>query len=274
MPNCGSKFYSRSLTLLVQILKMIDENFTLTKIAKVLNIKKSHVSYYFKKAKLIGYVNEVFRDRIKILELTQAGKNFVDQYEKLLQQEPNLPICRAENIRFKAEVTHMPTIPVDWKKVQMHNWVQFRSEVDTIRVHLNMGEHPTIELIPSPVDGKDPNDMLITLTQDCLNVLVALEDHMDMRFGRLQKSSRPEWVVYDPIAKSFCQYNGQVTVDGVGKVNASAPLSIGEFEFNDPRDAAEYISMPRRVYKIEQRIEEIVRLLKGKKSDSDDGQSN
>ena len=59
---------------------MINDNFSLTKIAQVLNIGKSHVSYYVRKAKEVGYVIEVVRDKVKILELTQAGKNFVDQY--------------------------------------------------------------------------------------------------------------------------------------------------------------------------------------------------
>jgi Mn-dependent DtxR family transcriptional regulator len=72
MSDHNSKFYSRSLTLPVNILKMIYENFTPTKIAEVLNVKKSHVSYYLKRAKKFGYINEVVRDKVKILDLTQA----------------------------------------------------------------------------------------------------------------------------------------------------------------------------------------------------------
>ena len=46
--------------------------------------------YYLKRAKEIGYINEVVRDKVKILELTQAGKNFVDQYTTT----NHLPIIR------------------------------------------------------------------------------------------------------------------------------------------------------------------------------------
>jgi DNA-binding MarR family transcriptional regulator len=148
LPNNSSKFYPQSLTLLVQILKMINEDFILTKIAKVLNKKKSHVTYYISKAKERGYVNEVLRDKIKILELTQKGKNLLDQYDKKKTQDNQLPSCRAENIRFEAVIHRLPSKSVDWQKVNMNNWNQYNSTVDNIRVHLNMGKSPSIEFIP------------------------------------------------------------------------------------------------------------------------------
>ena len=101
---------------------MIDDGITLTEIAHALNIEKSHVSYYVKRAKEIGYVNECFLDKIKILELTQPGKNFLDQYEKQ-HQCTNYHDYRLENIRFKAQVLEMPKVPVDWEKVQMHTQI-------------------------------------------------------------------------------------------------------------------------------------------------------
>ena len=49
---------------------------------------------------------------------------------------------------------------------------------------------------------------------------IKLEDTLGMKIGRLELSARGEWVAYDPIAKDFSKYNGQLTVDGIGKVNA------------------------------------------------------
>jgi hypothetical protein len=46
----SSKFYSRSLTLIVHILDMVGEHYTHAQIAKILDITKSHVTYYVKKA--------------------------------------------------------------------------------------------------------------------------------------------------------------------------------------------------------------------------------
>jgi hypothetical protein len=52
---------------------------------------------------------------------------------------------------------------------------------------------------------------------------------------------------------------------------ASGTRHIGEFEFHDPRAAEDYVAMPRRLDKMEQRIDEIFKLLNEKKSDSDKG---
>jgi predicted transcriptional regulator len=140
VPNSSSKFYSTSLTLLLPILKMINNGMSMTEIAYTLNIKKSHVSYYLKKAKQKGYVKECFRDKIKILQLTQPGSKFVDQYQKHLAHAP----YRLENIRFKAPVITMPAISVDWHKVEMNNWSQYGFTVDDIKVHLNNASNPSV----------------------------------------------------------------------------------------------------------------------------------
>jgi hypothetical protein len=76
-----------------------------------------------------------------------------------------------------------------------------------------MGNKPTVELIPSPVDGYDLNQLFITLVYDCINVITILQERLGIRLGRLQLSSRGEWLVYDPIARISSQYNGQVTVN-------------------------------------------------------------
>jgi predicted transcriptional regulator len=80
MPNSSSKFYHKSLTLLLPILKMISQGYTITEISKSLNENKSLVSYYVKKATGQSYVKEIGRDVFKRLELTQAGKNFLEEY--------------------------------------------------------------------------------------------------------------------------------------------------------------------------------------------------
>ena len=66
-----------------------------------------------------------------------------------------------------------------------------------------------------------------------------LEERLGIQIGRLNPSSKGEWVVYDPFAKSLSNQFGQITVDGVGKVNASKPRRRGEFEWFDPRDCAD-----------------------------------
>ncbi len=239
---------------------MISEGLSMTKISRELYIKKSHVSYYIKKAKDRGYVKEVTRDTFKILEITQAGKNFLAMYQDLSAK--STPICRAENIRFKAPVYKMPSSLVDWQKVEMHNWTQYTSNVDCIKVKFNDGKEPNIEFLADPIDGSDPIKLYCTLLLDCEDAAKYLERTLDMRIGRLEVSDKGEWVVYNPLARTIAKYAGRITIPGIGKINASLPDRIGEFEFFDPRAAAQFLDMPRRL----ERIEQIVKSLECYKS--------
>jgi hypothetical protein len=65
----------------------------------------------------------------------------------------------------------------------------------------------------------------------------------------------------------MCKYNGQVTIEGLGKVNASKPLRRGEIEFFDLRRAADYFAMPERLSRIEKKMDE---LLKSRSTNKDD----
>ena len=117
----------------------------------------------------------------------------------------------------------MPAVPVDWKKVEMTHWTQYNSEIDRVRVRINMGKNPTIEFLPSPVEGGDPYEIFVILVFEVVNVILKLNDTMGIRLGPLQLGSRGEWLVFDPMARLFCKTNGQVTYEGVAKVNASRP---------------------------------------------------
>ncbi len=247
----SSKFYHKSLIL--PVLVMVRNGQAPKDIAKFLNTSPSLVAYYISRAKEEGFVKETFRDAFKLCELTQAGKNFLDLYEK----NPQFLQCRAENIQFVADVSQMPTIPVDWEKIQMHNWVQYKSKVDSVRVRLNMGKKPTLEFLPSPVEGNDPFDIFVIMVVDCLNVILELDRKFGLRVERLRLGSRGEWVVRDLVARAYCKTNGQVTYDGIAKVNASKPLSFGELEYFDPRALHDYLLMPRRAAKIDATTERI-----------------
>lgn len=240
---------------MVRILELVREGHIAAGISRILDMNKSHVSYYITKAKNLGYVEQTLRDAFALLTVTQCGKNLLDQYNK---NNTANPICRLENIQFKAKVIRMPTIPVDWKKIQMHNWIQYNSQIDRVKVRLNIGKIPTLVLLPSPVDGDDPNKLLIMMVYECMNALQQLEDRIGLRVGKLEILSKPEWVVYDPVAKSLCKYNGQVNYEGIGKVNASKPKRVGEIEFHDPRNLIDYIDMPARVKQIETKLDFII----------------
>jgi predicted transcriptional regulator len=256
--NTSSKFYLKSLTLMVNILELVKQGTIAADIARTLNMDNSHISYYITKAKRLGYFKQVTRDIFALLELTQAGKNSLDRYTQIQNQNnTSIPVCRVENIQFKAKILQMPTIPVNWKRIEMHNWTQYISEIDSVHVRLNDGAVPTLVLLPSPVEGDDPFQLYTLMVFVCVNVIIKLNDNLGIRVGSLELGSRGEWLVYDPVAKSFCKNSGhgQVTYDGIGKVNASPPRHIGEFEFYDPRALVDYLAMPKRVQHTEAMLE-------------------
>ena len=110
-------------------------------------------------------------------------------------------------------------------------------------------------------DGNNPNDLFITLVYECVNAILELHNKIGLKVDKLQPCSRPEWLVYDPIAKAFSKNNGQVTYDGIGRVNASPPRHIGELEFNDPRMMFDYLTMPKRLQYVEAMLEGLQKVL-------------
>jgi hypothetical protein len=201
---------------------------TQAQLAFELKISKSLISYYVRKAIKIRYIKELLRDKIRVLELTQEGKNFLDQYNKQYFSGNNnhsLLVCSAENIRFKASVYKLPIKPLDWNKIEMNNWKQYNSIIDDVKVHLNYGKDPSIEFIPSPVNDNNPWELFGILFNDCTEVARKLEQLLGMQIGRLEIEPGAEWVVYDPVANIISKYNGRITVDLLGKINASKPFA-------------------------------------------------
>lgn len=143
----------------------------------------------------------------------------------------------------------------------MNNWSQHNSIVDNVKVHLNNGKAPSIEFIPSPIDGSNPMELVGILQYDCNEVARKLEQTLDMEIGRLELEHSSEWVVYDPVANTISKQNGQITVDLLGKINASKPFRRGELEYFDPRFAADYLTMPRRISNIEKLLEILLKKL-------------
>lgn len=223
------------------------------RIASILDLDEQLVSYHIRKAEELGLVRSFKDGTVKILELTAKGKKLLDQYDKNLDK----PSMRLENISFKAKVHTMPSsLSVDWQKVEMTNWTQYRTEVDEVLVKLNVGNEITVEFLISPIDGHDPYVLYGMALCAAMDAAEDLESRTGISMGRLTLSSRAEWAVYDdPVIESATRYLGQVTVDGLAKVNKSKPGRRGEVEYHHPRRVAEYVQMPSRIRKLESSME-------------------
>lgn len=161
--NHNSKFYSNSLIL--PVLELIGKGHPVAKIAEELKTPRPLIYYYISKAKKSGYVKEVCRDAFKVYELTQPGKNYLNLCEKNNDSYSWLQ-CRAENIQFIASIVRMPSIDVSWRRIQLKNWVRYDSEVDEVKVRVNLGVKPTIQFLPSPMEGRDPFDIYTRMVVD------------------------------------------------------------------------------------------------------------
>ena len=94
-----------------------------------------------------------------------------------------------------------------------------------------MDKAPTIEFLPSPIDGDSPWQLYGLLLNECNEGARKLEQTLGIEICRLDIETGAEWVVYDPIAKLICEYHGPITVDGLAKINASKPSRRGEIEY-------------------------------------------
>ncbi len=59
-----------------------------------------------------------------------------------------------------------------------------------------------------------------------------------------------------------------LVIIGRKKVNNSGPRRIGEFEFNNPRAAAVFMDLPRRIADLEQKVEKVLTLCERMEPDS------
>lgn len=229
-------------------------------IADKLNIYKQKVNYWVRKLSEDGYLEKdkvvILGRTYKQLRLTQPGQNLLDVYESQSKSRR----IRLENVRFKATIIRMPEVQVDWNKVPMRNWSQYISKVGDITVRLNEGKNPSLEFIPQPVEGDSPYELYYMAQYDCESVARLLEQRLKMQLGRLEPSSKPEWAMYDPVAKEFSKHNGQLRLD-IGKINASPPRHVGEIEFFNPKDVSDYLVMPSRVSDLSVKSEEQTKML-------------
>lgn len=62
--------------------------------------------------------------------------------------------------------------------------------------------------------------LCIALFSDCDEVAKNFAQIFDMQIGRLELSSKGEWVVYNPLAKAITNMIGRIRVEGIGMINA------------------------------------------------------
>lgn len=80
--------------------------------------------------------------------------------------------------------------------------------IGCISLSITMAEYLVTDM-PSPVDGDDPYKLYGMVLYDCIKAAERLEEAVDIEIGRLEQSSRPEYVVYDPVAKAISKQSAR-----------------------------------------------------------------
>ncbi len=258
LSNSSQNLRRKSWTLPWLILRQVKAgNIRQITIARKFGIDKRKVNYYVKNLVNMACIGM----EGKALYMTQAGLEMLDR----LESEYSNPRIRLENVRFKYHLVEQPRNKPDFKEVKLKNWKQYIGKVDNITVRINPD---SLELIPSAVEGDHPYELYYIAHYDCDQVILNICEQWKMKVGNAVVSSRPEWAVYDPVARLFTKYNGQLRLECVGKINASAPNHVGELEFFDPLAVADYLEMPQNVHDIKQMVQRLLDAFVPKEPDS------
>lgn len=213
-----------------------------------LGISKRVVNYHIKKLQSQHYL---YTD--KNLQITQSGYNFLIRIEGKLTN----PRIRLENVRIKYPLITRPKA-FPGKEIRLKNWSKYIYRIDRATLLFNTD---SIEVIPSPVEGNHPYELFYAVRSACDNIILDYSDRLKMQVGIGELSSRMEFAIYDPVARAFTKHVGQLTVENLGKINASPPKHVGELEFFDIRSAANYLEMPNKMQRIESLLKQVVTLL-------------
>jgi predicted transcriptional regulator len=88
---------------IVPILKLLVVGMYSAKIAKRLNMSKPHVAYYTKILEKVGFIRREKRSNVVSYELTDKGKDFLDNTESVLVGSK---IWRLHNAKYRYGLLH------------------------------------------------------------------------------------------------------------------------------------------------------------------------
>jgi hypothetical protein len=159
-------------------------------------------------------------------------------------------------VGWKYPVLEEPRVPVVWRKVvRMQNWERCIGSC----CGLTIERSPKHLLIyAETLEGENPWEMLALARDECDHLAAYLESKFQMRLGRGEMRGPPHWAVWDPVAEQFTKVNGKIDTV-IGHMDRS--FGRGEIDFTDPRAAYDYLTMPRRLARVETIVTDLAELM-------------
>lgn len=237
-----------------QIFTLIDEGYYPAKISRILGISKQLLNYWLKRLVRLGYLEKGVRTSVVFYHLTDLGKEMLlmlSESKKTLTGCEAGPRVRLHNVSFKFRIIKDADIPIDWRKVEMQNWGRLIGSVYDVTV-----EKTTKHLIVYPKirTERDPYVALLKAYEEAIRVAKSIENRFGLILGLPELNRKPHFGFKDPIADKLSEYQ-ETTLSDIGRIDQSP--GEGEIEFFDPSTAADYIAMPNRVKRIEEKINKL-----------------
>jgi len=233
-------------TRVLPILRLLAAGNYPAKIARVLGMSRSHVHYYLRRLEKAGWIKRTGSRWPVFYSVSEDVQRFLDGVERGFCDGRR--ILRLHNVVFKFPVLREPCRRVDWRRVELVNWSQFVGRECGVTVRKNTG---SVEVFCDVVEGRNPYELLWLAFEQACRVAAYLESKFGMRLGFPRLSRKPHFGVYDLFADFVGKYY-EFSSD-FAKVDESEGFS--ELDILDPGLANDYVLMPRRLRKIEKKLE-------------------
>ena len=253
MNKTCSKFRQKNLNIVIAVIRGLKDGLYPSLIAHQHGLKRNLIHYYVKKLENLGYVDKlesVENDRVKtrgtitLYQVTENGSRFLAEIERRVLR------CklRLHNCYWLYPIVEQPRIEIDWRRVELHNWGQLIGRELGLTVRKNPN---SVEVVPSVLYGDNPYELLLRSRDEADRLASHLEQEFCMKLGRPRLSRKPHFGVYNPLASNWSR-NFQLDTE-CGKIDESE--GYGEIDWTDPVSAANFLSMPNRLERIERSLE-------------------
>jgi len=231
-----------------QILEFVGSGTAATDVVKSLGCSKSTVSYHVKRFVEQDLLRLKFRDVRNFYELTPLGSKVLTRSEGL---DKFLVIL--EDYPFKFSIIEEEKSRIDWNKLgKPRNWVKLGVKLGKIRVEKNGDK--SIVIRSGQLRGFDVHSLLV----EAGSIIQSAKFVLEQKFGMVLSDvgvplHEPIARFYTPEAKELNKH-GTVVVKGIASLDHSPPENLAHLEYQGVSNIKNYLLMPIRVARIEQKL--------------------
>jgi DNA-binding MarR family transcriptional regulator len=234
-----------------QILEFVGAGRTATDVVKLLGCSKSTVSYHVNRFVEQDLLRLKFRDVRKFYELTPLGSKVLTRSDDL---DKSLVIL--EDYPFKFSIIEEEKSRIDWHKLgKPRNWVKLGVKIGRIRVEKNGDK--SIVIRSGQLRGFDIHSLLV----EAGSIIQSAKFVLEHKFGMVLSDvgvplHEPIARFYTPEAEELNKF-GTVVVEGVASLDHSPPKNLSHLEYQGVSNIKNYLLMPIRVARIEQKLDSL-----------------